>query len=411
MRKIIIAGLAMLTTLGAMLAVLLGSSASPVEATTAATANAVTTASKTTLLPQLTDVSCVSANFCAAVGSSLTSTRSARIPLALIWNGARWRETATPLPKGGSVGYLSSVSCTSSSYCVAVGNYFKNKSSDIPVAITWNGRAWTTRALPSLAGGQPYAEGISCAAARHCVVGFVANPMPKSGQVFIDVLTGATWAVHALTPPKGSEFASFNSVSCVSATHCVLAGVVYLRVGEASLLAAWNGKALSTMKATASLPAFMEGVSCASAKNCVAVGTWFTGPADLGYYGLWNGSIWKGARVLPQPKTMPLSSPVAVSCATPTSCLAVGYFRFSVPVKGNYADEPLAEVFNGRSWTRLSVPAVAGAADTIFSAVSCLSATSCVAVGNTDSGTPPTYSVTALTGFWNGKSWRLVKAS
>jgi hypothetical protein len=153
----------------------------------------------------------------------------------------------------------------------------------------------------------------------------------------------------------------------------------------------------------------MDGVSCASAKSCVAVGTWFTGPADLGYYGIWNGSIWKGARVLPQPKTMPVSSPVAVSCATPASCLAVGYFR--LPVKGNYPNQALAEVFNGKSWTRLSVPAVAGAADTDFLAVSCLSATSCVAVGATDHGTPPAYSATALTGFWNGKSWRLVPAS
>jgi hypothetical protein len=409
MRKIIIAGLAMLTTLGAVLAVLLGSAASPVEATTAATANAVTTASTTTSLFDLANVSCVSANFCVTVGEKAASARSPRIPLAMIWNGARWRETATPLLKGGPVGYLSSVSCTSSSYCVAVGNYSKNKTSDIPVAVTWNGRAWTTRALPSLAGGQPYAEGISCAAARHCVVGFIANPMPKSGQAFIDVLTGATWAVRALTPPKGSEFAGFNSVSCVSVTHCVLAGVVYDRVGQASLLAAWNGKALSTMKATASFPAFLDGLSCASAKSCVAVGTWFTGPADLGYYEIWNGSIWKGARVLPQPKAMVVSNPLAVSCATPASCLAVGYFR--VPVKGNYPNQALAEVFNGTSWTRLSVPAVAGAADVDFSAVSCLSATSCVAVGAADYGTPPKYSMTALTGFWNGKSWRLVPAS
>jgi hypothetical protein len=409
MRKIIIAVLAMLTTLGAVLAVLLGSPASPVEATTAAPANGVTTASTTTSLFDLADVSCVSANFCVTVGGKQASARAPRLPLAMIWNGARWRETATPVLKSGPGGDLSSVSCTSSSYCVAVGNYFKNKSSDIPVAVTWNGRAWTTRALPSLAGGLPYAEGISCAAAQHCVVGFVANPMPKSGQVFIDVLTGATWAVHALTPPKGSEFAAFDSVSCVSVTHCVLAGVVYDRVGESSLLAAWNGKALSTMKATASFPAFMDGVSCASAKSCVAVGTWFTGPADLGYYGLWNGRIWKGARVLPQPKTMPVSNPGAVSCATPASCLAVGYFR--VPVKGNYPNQALAEVFNGKSWTQLSVPAVAGAADAGFSAVSCLSATSCVAVGAADYGTPPKYSISALTGFWNGKSWRLVQAS
>jgi hypothetical protein len=408
MRKVIIVGLAMLTTLGAVLAGVLGSPANPAAASTAPV-NAATNASTSTHVIELAGVSCVSANFCVAVGNQAASARARHVPIAMIWNGARWRRTAVNLPKGWLAGQLGGVSCMSAAYCVAIGNYAKNNSSTIPVAVTWNGRAWTARALPSLAGGRPAADGISCAAARRCVVGFLSNPMPKSGQAFIDVLTGAKWTVHALTPPKGSEFAAFEAVSCVSVTHCVIAGVVDDRLGETPLLATWNGKALSMMKAAARFPAGFDGLSCASAKSCVAVGTWFTGPADLGYYGIWNGSIWKGARILPQHRAMVVSSPLAVSCAVPARCLAVGYYR--VPVKGNYPNRALAEVYNGKSWTRLSVPVPAGAADTDFFAVSCLSATRCVAVGATDYGSPPAYSVTALTGFWNGKSWRLVPAS
>jgi hypothetical protein len=145
-------------------------------------------------------------------------------------------------------------------------------------------------------------------------------------------------------------------------------------------------------------------------KLILAVGTWFTGPADLGYYGMWNGSVWRGARVRPQPEAMVVSSPLAVSCAVPAKCLAVGYYR--APVKGSdYPNRALAEFFNGKSWTRLSVPVPAGAADTDFVAVSCLSATRCVAVGTTDYGSPQVGSASALTGFWNGKTWRLVPAS
>jgi len=163
------------------------------------------------------------------------------------------------------------------------------------------------------------------------------------------------------------------------------------------------------MRAAARFPAGFDGLSCASAKSCVAVGTWFTGPADLGYFGIWNGSTWHGARVRPQPRAMVVSSPLAVSCPVPARCLAVGYYR--VPVKGQYPNQALAEACNGKSWTRLSVPAAAGAADTGFAAVSCLSATWCVAVGTTDYGSPPAYSATALASFWNGKSWRLLPAS
>jgi len=276
------------------------------------------------------------------------------------------------------------------------------------VAVTWNGRVWTATRLPSLAGGRPFADGISCAAARHCVVAIAANPMPKSGQVFVDVLTGAKWTVHALTPPKGSEWAAFEAASCVSVTHCVIAGVVDDRVGETPLLATWNGKALATMKAAARFPAGFDGVSCASAKSCVGVGTWFTGPADLGYFGIWNGSIWHGARVLPQPKAMVVSSPLAVSCPVPTGCLAVGYYR--VP-KGDYENQALAEVFNGKSWSRLNVPVPPGATNTDLNGVSCLSATSCVVVGVAELGAPPADSVTTVTAFWNGKSWRLIPVS
>jgi hypothetical protein len=84
MRKIIIAGLAMLTTLGAVLAVVLGSSAGPVKAATA---------SASTLMLQLNGVSCVSATFCAGVGEEGNSAHPARgdVPLTMIWNGKSWK--------------------------------------------------------------------------------------------------------------------------------------------------------------------------------------------------------------------------------------------------------------------------------------------------------------------------------
>jgi hypothetical protein len=414
MRKIIIAGLAMLTTLAAVFAAVLGTASGPVSAAVVATTKAAPAAAVTaanTSSVGLAGVSCVAADFCAAVGSRSAAEHAPNHPIAMIWNGARWRSTAVSLPKGWAGGELEGVSCASTAYCVAVGDFFKNNSSLVPVAVTWNGRAWTAaRALPSPAGSRPFAIGVSCAAVRHCVASVGANPTDKSGQAFIDVLAGTTWTLHALTPAKGSQ-ASVDNVSCSSVTHCVITGLVNTRLGQTPLLALWNGKALSTMKATENFPAEFDGVSCPSARSCVTVGTWFTGPADLGYYGIWNGSIWKGARILPQPKAMVLASPSAVSCPVTTRCLAVGLDR--VPGKNNaYPNQALAEFFNGRGWTRLSVPAPAGAADTEFNGVSCVSATNCVAVGSTVYFTnPKTSHVTALTGIWNGKHWRLVPAA
>ena len=119
MRRIIIAGLAMVTTLGAVLAAVLGSPASPAKATTAGTVNAATTAgtstSMSTLMLQFNGLSCVSATFCAGVGEQGDRAHPARgdVPLTMIWNGAHSRKTATPLPKGWPEGQLGGVSCTS----------------------------------------------------------------------------------------------------------------------------------------------------------------------------------------------------------------------------------------------------------------------------------------------------------
>ena len=415
MRKIIIAGLAVLTMLAGLLAAIVGTGGGPVSAAVVATAKAVPAGAvnaANTSSVGLAGVSCAAADFCAGVGSRSAAERAYNNrPIAMVWNGARWRSTAVGLPKGWLAGELESVSCPSAAYCVAVGDFFRNSSTLVPVAVTWNGRAWTAaRALPSPAGSRPFAVGVSCAAVRHCVAGVSANPSDKSGQAFVDVLAGTRWTVHTLTPAKGSQ-ASTGNVSCSSVTHCVITGFLYTHFRSTPLLALWNGRALSTMKATENFPADFDGVSCPSARSCVMVGSWSTGSADLGYYGIWNGSIWKGARILPQPKAMVVASPLAVSCPVTTRCLAVGYDR--VPGKDDaYPNQALAEFFNGRGWTRLSVPDPAGAADTEFFGVSCLSATSCVAVGSTVYGTnPKTSHATALTGIWNGKRWRLVPAA
>jgi hypothetical protein len=66
-----------------------------------------------------------------------------------------------------------------------------------------------------------------------------------------------------------------------------------------------------------------------------------------------------------------------------------------------------ASVWNGRSWTPAPVAAPGPGTATLFSAVTCLKKTDCVAVGETATS-GPAVSPTELTGFWNGRSWHLV---
>lgn len=87
----------------------------------------------------------------------------------------------------------------------------------------------------------------------------------------------------------------------------------------------------------------------------------------------WDGSAW---RVEPSPNSIRDSMLYGVSCPSDASCMAVG--------------SPVIS-WSGTSWriTRRTSP---------FSAVSCLAATDCVAVGQSGPGV-------AVYGEWNGQSW------
>jgi hypothetical protein len=85
----------------------------------------------------------------------------------------------------------------------------------------------------------------------------------------------------------------------------------------------------------------------------------------------------------------------AVSCVSATDCTAVGY----LDARGKQVS-PLAEHWDGRAWAVQATPAPAGTSDGELLAVSCVSATACVAVGVTDD---PLGSV--LADVWNGSGW------
>jgi hypothetical protein len=93
-----------------------------------------------------------------------------------------------------------------------------------------------------------------------------------------------------------------------------------------------------------------------------------------------------------------------ISCGSAKTCLAIG-------LHDNYASGagiPIAEAWNGKAWRSVAVPAPTGAmpGDTVLSAVSCKSATSCLVIGNYY--TTDNYLPYALT--WNGTSLKRAAA-
>ncbi len=403
MRKMMIAVLGALAAVAAVL----GPPAAPVNAAAVAGSAATGTASAPgALLLALNGVSCVSAKFCAAVGTQGHGAGLSQgdVPLTMIWNGKRWLKTAAPLPANVRLGQLDSVSCTSAAYCVAVGNAGGTDSP--PLAETWNGRAWTPATLPAHG---PVSSGlaVSCGAARSCAaVGFYVAPGGPSP--FLETLAGPKWTVRGLP----AMFAAFGGISCAAASYCVLGGSYAGPANHAVIFGSWNGEAFTPMK-EASPAAFVSaitGLSCVSATTCTAIGT-TAGAAGQPYgqsfaVGTWNGRAWSVTSVAgPSGVQNQLGG---VSCASAASCVAVGV---SSANGSQQTSRALAESYDGRSWTMARVPALPKGASSAFSAVSCVSATWCAAVGAGGGPGGQLFSGAALTGFWNGKSWRLVTAS
>ena len=136
-------------------------------------------------------------------------------------------------------------------------------------------------------------------------------------------------------------------------------------------------------------------VSCSSARACTAVGGVF---AER-----WNGGGHWSLQPVPAPA---FSDPgfdflSGVSCPSRRRCLAVGLDHPPIGANVNYDYSALGELWNGGTWSAES-PAVNQTSDSFLQAVSCVSASACVAVGQ--GLTSP------LAMGWDGVSWRVEQA-
>jgi hypothetical protein len=118
------------------------------------------------------------------------------------------------------------------------------------------------------------------------------------------------------------------------------------------------------------------GVSCTSSSDCWGVGFYRTSTQDSGFIEHWNGTAWSNVSFTPPTGTL-ASSLSDVSCASSTSCVAVGWYE-----RNGQPRQTLAEVYNGTSWTAQSTANPVNFSGSQLLSVSCDSATRCMAVGD-----------------------------
>lgn len=121
----------------------------------------------------------------------------------------------------------------------------------------------------------------------------------------------------------------------------------------------------------------LNSVSCTSPASCTAVGWYATsvGWSTLAEY--WDGSTW-AIQATPNPADSGESSLNGVSCTSDTSCTAVGWFE-----KSNAHEFPVAEYWDGSTWVIQVTPTpIRDSLNLSLDGVSCTSSGTCTAVGH-----------------------------
>jgi hypothetical protein len=312
--------------------------------------------------PYLDAVACRGASFCIAVGSEQSQ------PFAARYDGAAWTPTPTPAVTNGA---LAGVACTSPTNCFAVGSLGPYGKSATLIE-RWNGSSWQIVSNPNRSGSNELTS-VSCVSASFCVAaGWRINTV-GSELTLVEQWNGNGWKIVSSPNFHGYPYdvSRLMGISCATAKQCFAVGATADNDSLDHFIIRWNGRAWSISARQPSAVAqqvVLTGVACPTASACTAVG--HTDSVSVVEKDHWNGSKWK----LTEGKTPPNNNYDdrafnAVSCTSATACLAVG---------SEYSSYPYAQRWNGSSWRQTSPPqpSVSG-----FAGVSCTAADDCYAVG------------------------------
>jgi hypothetical protein len=286
---------------------------------------------------------------------------------ALTYNGRSW-SAPTKIAAGNE---LESVSCSSASFCVAVGRV-----DDTASAQFYNGRSWSA---PEAIDESDEKVSVSCSSATFCTA------VQTNGTALI--YNGSSWsAPDQIDDVEGNWL---ESVSCSSATFCAAVD----EMGNAMLYDGSSWGAPDNIKG-GSITGFFgsDSVSCPSASFCVAVD-------GGGNAQTFNGHSWSAPNYIAGKAIGPDDSSgepgQSVSCSSASFCAAIFDALPIKIVKNEELPVPIcacviAVIYKGGSWSAPIPILLGGDGDPV--AVSCASEAFCVAVKN--DGTALTYTAT-----------------
>jgi len=414
----------------------------------------------------LYDVSCPSVNSCMTVGWVAESPENYKykdtVPLSEHWNGSEWVLGKPPLPEPKinphgteeeiqvleeekeeeEEGELYGVSCGTPTSCVTVGIDFGTGY----IVGGWNGTSWSEQKLPEMPSAAFYfGDAVDCVTVSFCqafgggggsvlFTALTEDPMPYLGNggavAYVDpneAIVGATinpngyattyqfeygttieYGSKAPTSPKsigsgtsGVEVSEeIEGLKPETTYHFRLVatnekGTVE---GEDKTFTTPSWKLLSTPNPKEATDSDLYDVSCEPSTNvCTAVGKSTVSGSDRPVAQRWNGTSWS-EQTAAKKSGSAQNRLFGVDCPSETRCLAVGNYQNS---EGGPAT--LGELWNESKWSVQTTPVPSEASSSELVAVGCNSTASCRAAGSAViKGTK-----TAIVEAWASPTWTL----
>ena len=285
---------------------------------------------------------------------------------------------------------------------------------------------WYVATVPGT-GADDVLLGSTCANALQCwAVGITLANLgggKSSPSPLVEAWNGTTWTLVPMPLPGGEGGGLFDA-TCVNGSDCWAVGAV-VATGSGNptgtLIEQWNGTSWSVVPSpTPSGPgvvgAILSSVSCASASSCMAVGyaTDVNGNNLTDVIEQWNGSSWT---IVPgAPTGQAFDQLLSVQCLSAADCWAVGnagpvsQMSGFLPIfPGAVGDQGLIEHWDGSAWSivpSVTEPAPSGG---YLSGLECVGATDCWASGATTDASGNASGI--LMEHWDGATWTDASAS
>ena len=221
----------------------------------------------------------------------------------LLWRSGRW---STPQPVGAG-GTLTSVSCPTTTYCLA--------SSAGGSSVTYDGQSWS----PPVSIGPEGTYRVSCPTVTFCAAAGAGGTVGSA--IAVGTFDGRSWSTLEI-PGSGALDNRVLDVSCATPKFCVVVNLD----GHAST---FDGQRWSSAPGTG--PQGMISVSCPSTPFCLAVTT-------SGAYVTYDGKSWSAPSAIPG---FGAAFAYAVSCVSTTRCTVIGLSGMAVNWQGGRWSKPV----------------------------------------------------------------------